>query len=514
MLTLQEYIFNLYLLKILLKSCLIIYFKTMKNLLKLTLISLFLGLLFGSCNKPTENIQKVESFIEFSFSLSPLKSGYVQGLTNVVVTIEDLQGNVIKNMEKVEIYSMNEYYLSKPISILTGDYKLTSFIVLDADNNVVYASPVEGSEKAYLVENPLPLEFKVQKDNVTKLVPEVLSTAESLPEDFGYSTFGFEISQTFDFLVGAFIYNEAILNFELTTATITVYSNDDLVYSGELQATGGVYPDNYNPLGITNKIALPERFESFTVEISKDGYQKYCKSFTKEELRLYYRSEDNGPLVVILEPIVDISGLIAYYPFNGNANDASGYDNNGVVYGATLAADRKGNDNCAYSFNGIDNYISVTNTPDHSPTTEITVSGWILVDDFSARHYILDKRINLTSEPWTSYALYSTNPGETQTWLASLTTNSTQISVWSPYNNNANQWYHLLLKYDGSTLYLYVDGALVQSTSQTGSITYSNMDLYIGTAALNQHFTKGKIDDIRIYNRALTEEEIQLLYNE
>ncbi|MDF1549930.1 MAG: hypothetical protein P1P88_19040, partial [Bacteroidales bacterium] len=306
----------------------------MKNLLTITLITLFLGLLFGSCDKPTEDSQKTESFVEFSFTAAQLKSGLVQGLTNVVVTIEDMQGNVIKNMEKVEIYSMNGYYLSKPLSILTGDYKLTSFIVLDANNNVVYASPVEGSEKAYLVENPLPLEFKVQKDNVTKLVPEVLSTAESLPDDFGYSTFGFEISQTFDFLVGAFIYNEAVLNFELTTATISVFNDGELVYSGDLQANGGVSPDNYDPLGITNKITLPERFESFIVEITKEGYIGYSKTFTKEELRLHFRNEDKGPLVVILEANTNIPGLVAYYPFNGNVNDVSGNDYHGIDFGA------------------------------------------------------------------------------------------------------------------------------------------------------------------------------------
>ncbi len=55
-------------------------------------------------------------------------------------------------------------------------------------------------------------------------------------------------------------------------------------------------------------------------------------------------------------------GLVAYYPFNGNANDESGNGNNGIVHGATLTADRSGNANSAYSFNGIDNYID-TNIP-------------------------------------------------------------------------------------------------------------------------------------------------------
>ena len=58
---------------------------------------------------------------------------------------------------------------------------------------------------------------------------------------------------------------------------------------------------------------------------------------------------------------VSTSGLVGYWPFNGNANDASGNNLNGIVYGATLTADRFGNPNSAYSFNGSSNYIEIAN---------------------------------------------------------------------------------------------------------------------------------------------------------
>jgi len=57
------------------------------------------------------------------------------------------------------------------------------------------------------------------------------------------------------------------------------------------------------------------------------------------------------------------SGLAASFPFNGNANDASGNGNNGVVYGATLIADRFGNANSAYSFDGTDDYVRIADSP-------------------------------------------------------------------------------------------------------------------------------------------------------
>jgi hypothetical protein len=60
---------------------------------------------------------------------------------------------------------------------------------------------------------------------------------------------------------------------------------------------------------------------------------------------------------------VPTNGLVGWWPFNGNANDESGNGNNGTVNGATLTADRFGNLNKAYSFDGVDNYIHVLNTP-------------------------------------------------------------------------------------------------------------------------------------------------------
>src|ERR1700721_3520704 len=71
------------------------------------------------------------------------------------------------------------------------------------------------------------------------------------------------------------------------------------------------------------------------------------------------------------------TGLVAYYPFNGNANDASGNGNNGNVAGATLTADRFGNPNSAYSFNGKSNYIRVPNSDSLQLTNDFTLTAWI-----------------------------------------------------------------------------------------------------------------------------------------
>jgi murein DD-endopeptidase MepM/ murein hydrolase activator NlpD len=74
-------------------------------------------------------------------------------------------------------------------------------------------------------------------------------------------------------------------------------------------------------------------------------------------------------------------GLVAYYPFNGNANDDSGNGNNGTVYGATLTTDRFGYANSAYSFDGIDDYVTVEETIDFKLTTW-SITGWVKVNNF------------------------------------------------------------------------------------------------------------------------------------
>ena len=80
-------------------------------------------------------------------------------------------------------------------------------------------------------------------------------------------------------------------------------------------------------------------------------------------------------------------GLVAYYPFNGNANDESGSGNNGVVYGAVLAVDRFGENNNSYEFDGIDDYINIGNQV--KPSFPISVSVWVKINDLSTYGGIL-----------------------------------------------------------------------------------------------------------------------------
>jgi hypothetical protein len=75
-------------------------------------------------------------------------------------------------------------------------------------------------------------------------------------------------------------------------------------------------------------------------------------------------------------------GLMAYYPFSGNANDVSGNNNNPVFNNATLTADRFGNPNSAYSFNGTSNYMRIPNSATLNYNTQMSVTAWVKVAGF------------------------------------------------------------------------------------------------------------------------------------
>ncbi|GEM_PF-1542957 len=275
--------------------------KIILSICTLVLISLF----HISCNKEDIKPNKKEGSVEFGFSLkAPLHSGAQKSSMKapavepaaVVVSIKKANSNSVYTMQKVDLYNMNGYYISKPLSFLPGSYTVEQFFVVDAAGNVMYATPFQGSPKAYLVSEPLPISFTVSKDVVTKIVPEVLSTEDSTPEDFGYSTVSFEVVNTFDFLIGVFVYNESTQNFELTNANLTIVSASKTIFTDTLAA-------------ITNKVTLNDGYDNYILSVTKDGYKTWTDTLTSSELKLYFRSEDNGPLKVILEKGIESKSI-------------------------------------------------------------------------------------------------------------------------------------------------------------------------------------------------------------
>ena len=206
------------------------------------------------------------------------------------------------------------------------------------------------------------------------------------------------------------------------------------------------------------------------------------------------------------------NGLTGYWPFCGNANDDSGNGNNGTVNGATLTTDRFGNANSAYNFvKTNNNYIQMNNTVGNFGTSDFSISAWYSSTDNISSH-IINKRF---SQSWGNY-------WELTKFLFGIndTNNNSNYNV---INNNQvqspNTWYNIIITRNGTSIKYYINGLLYQTITTTVINNISNTsNLVIGavltplTGVLQSH--DGKIDDIGIWNRALTQQEITSLYNQ
>lgn len=180
-----------------------------------------------------------------------------------------------------------------------GDYKITEFFVVDVNNKAIYTTPLEGAPFAYLITDPLPINFTITKDQVSKVVPEVLSTdCQCLANDFGYSSFDFVIITPLCFLINVQVYNPVSGNWEITTADITVKGDLTNIYTGSVAAK-------------TDSIKIRDNYTNYTLSISKTGYQTKDSILTSIQLKEFL----NKPILFLLkqteaETVIDIDGNI------------------------------------------------------------------------------------------------------------------------------------------------------------------------------------------------------------
>jgi concanavalin A-like lectin/glucanase superfamily protein/type IX secretion system substrate protein len=205
-----------------------------------------------------------------------------------------------------------------------------------------------------------------------------------------------------------------------------------------------------------------------------------------------------------------VGKMVAFYPFNGNANDESGFENNGNVSGATPVDDRFGNANSAYYFDGTDDFIRIANHPSLNNRKEITVNFWINVNEFFAR-----EAYPISHGNWENrWKASITNQRVRWTIKTDTTVSSGIKDLDSQTQLILNSLYNVTLVYDGTKSEIYLNGVLDASSAWGGLILPTNIDLTIGQhlPGNNSYNFKGILDDIRIYNYALSQQEIQNLY--
>jgi len=202
-------------------------------------------------------------------------------------------------------------------------------------------------------------------------------------------------------------------------------------------------------------------------------------------------------------------GLVAYWSFDegsGNiAYDASGNGNHGTIYGAKWTQGKIGG---ALSFDGVDDYVRVPDSDSLDITNAITIEAWVNCGSSPAGNL----RSIVRKESTYALRFYSDGTLEGLVWIGGRYKSSGIVPAsiaWVP-----NRWVHWTFTYDGSSMKIYKNGILVMGpTAQTGAIDKTTNDLGIGGTGTGAYPFIGLIDEVRIYNRALSPEEIRFHYS-
>lgn len=283
----------------------------------------------------------------------------------------------------------------------------------------------------------------------------------------------------------------------LPTISIMVSPNDSIT-DGDLvtlSATSTTLIDTYTwDNGITNSIAFsPSTTQNYTVTATD-----------------FNACIATASINVDVKKVIDLQyGLVAYYPFNGTTADMSVSGNDASNNGASLTSDRFGNNNNAYQFDGISNSMSAQG---FNVTGDWTLNAWYLADrtDYALQYVI---GANYSTSWGNGLAVHGESP--TCSWNNNihLFYDGTGICDNSIAGGEltTNWWYHSVLVKSGNQYSLYSNNKLINSVIGTDiDIT----KLFLGMRADGYFYFNGKIDDIRLYNRAISVKEIDSLYHE
>ena len=330
------------------------------------------------------------------------------------------------------------------------------------------------------------------------------------------------------------------LNFESNCDSSDCISSDQIVVTFEICGCTDEIACNYNNEATDDdgsceyieEVDLGEDIttceESLTLDAG-DGYNSYSWS-TGENTQTIEVNESGLYTVEVgseniinqnnqaleIPSFIPVDGLIGWWPFNGNANDMSGNENNGIVNGANLTVNRFGDAESAYYFNGVDASIEILHDPIFN-APEITITGWINVDSWTSYYFgnccfgptIISKR---EGSGWGSS--FQLNVGEGM-FFADWTINGNggiSYTDNSPVDFNDEDWFFFSYTHNDESVNLYLNGILVQSIESPGYLNFNELPIWIGARPGGIQYFTGYIDDIGIWNHALSSIQILELY--
>ena len=217
-----------------------------------------------------------------------------------------------------------------------------------------------------------------------------------------------------------------------------------------------------------------------------------------------------------------LDGLLAYYPFNGNANDEIG-PNDGTAFGASLTSDRFGNSNSAYEFNGTSDFISLEEPffNGSSSVSNFTYSTWIYVNQYPSSTQIISGKEGY----WRTITLEMNSNGSVQFKGSQPSPQAYHIIETAADKIILQDWNHIAVTFANETLKIYVNGSLEQTEilsidswdfSWLAAGNSSDTNLFGAANPISggvQYHFEGKIDDFALWNRSFSAAEISNLNN-
>jgi hypothetical protein len=260
--------------------------KTMKKTIHLS-IMIVLSFLWQRCTEdPTP---ATPGNVRFTINPTADPGGRVSSSlptgASLYVSIREAGGAQVYTLHHINLLKIGEEYISEPVGLPVGNYELTDFLIVNADDEVVYATPKEGSAMAHLVDDPLPAAFAVGEDAITGLNVQVVPTGATPPAAFGYVTFQVDVVPGTSFRLAVF--TPSGTGFAFSEAQLYILEDADTVHRQHLAA---------KPEAILFE-GDPEK--TYTLVVIQASYKKYSQTVVLGDL---LASLAGAPHTIRLEP--------------------------------------------------------------------------------------------------------------------------------------------------------------------------------------------------------------------
>lgn len=297
----------------------------------------------------------------------------------------------------------------------------------------------------------------------------------------------------------------------VTTANISGITGNSATGGGNVTSQGttsvsqrGVcWSTNPNPGTNDSHSANGSGTGSFTSNLTglTEVTTYYVRAYATNSIGTNYGNEIS--FTTDIAPPVVTSGLMAYYTFNQQSAGDWTSNNDGIAINLEFSTSTPEGSGYSASFNGVNSYISIM-TAFFSGTMDFCFSAWVKTSTNTFTFF------NQNGGIYTDNGVAIDNNNKVYYAMNGL--------LWQTFNNPAtalldNNWSHFVYCRQGSLVKYYIDGTLTDSRSESGSM-HANIKTNIGTNKLNNgYFFNGKMDNIRFYNRALSQSEITEIYN-